>query len=45
MLREFANEEQNEMIDEALAGDDARGLAATWDDDEAWESFRAAMAD
>lgn len=42
MLREWANEETNELIDEALRPP-PRYLSADWDDDEAWESFASAM--
>jgi hypothetical protein len=42
MIREWADEDGNEMIDEALATP-ARYLADTWDDDEAWASFSSAM--
>lgn len=42
MIREWADEDTHERIDEALKPD-ARSLAATWDDDEAWAEFEAAV--
>ena len=44
MIREWADEDTREQIDEALAPQ-GRAMVATWDDDEAWESFQAAMRD
>lgn len=41
MVREWADEEQLDQIEEALAPK-GRALAATWDDDEAWELFESA---
>lgn len=41
MIREWANEEQLAQIEEALTPK-GRALAATWDDDEAWELFESA---
>lgn len=42
MVREWADSDTSEMIDEALEPP-AGMLAATWDDDEAWESFQSAI--
>lgn len=41
MIREWANEEQLAQIEEALIPK-GRAIAATWDDDEAWELFESA---
>lgn len=41
MIREWADEEQLDQIEEALTPK-GRALAATWDDDEAWELFESA---
>ncbi len=42
MIREWADEDLNEQIDEALLPR-GRGLVATWDDDDAWGQFEDAM--
>ena len=42
MIREWADEDTRDQIDDALATP-AAALAATWDDDEAWEMFESAM--
>jgi hypothetical protein len=42
MLREWADQDTHDMIDEALLPP-ARMLAATWDDDDAWSTFESAM--
>ena len=42
MIREWADEDTREQIDEALRPT-ARALAATWDDDDAWSEFESTM--
>jgi hypothetical protein len=42
MIREWADEDTNERIDEALTPQ-GRDLAATWDDEDAWAQFQEAM--
>ena len=42
MIREWANEDQLYEIEEALQPD-AKSLAATWDDEEAWAAFESAL--
>lgn len=42
MIREWADEDTHERIDEALLPP-AGALAATWDDDHAWAQFQQAM--
>ena len=42
MIREWADEDTIEQIDEALIPK-GQALAATWDDDEAWSTFQSAM--
>ena len=42
MIREWADEDQQEQINEALRPK-GRALALTWDDDEAWAEFESAM--
>ena len=44
MIREWASADQLDMIEEALMPDAAH-LAQTWDDDEAWATFEAALRD
>lgn len=41
MIRQYADEETQWMIDEALTPK-GQALADTWDDDEAWEMFESA---
>jgi hypothetical protein len=42
MIREWADEDQQYQIDEALLPQ-GRSLAATWDDDEAWAEFEQTL--
>lgn len=42
MLRQWADEDTHDLIDDALRSP-ARTLAATWDDDEAWAEFESTM--
>ena len=42
MIREWADADQNDMIDEALIPP-AKYLAMTWNDDDAWAAFEGAM--
>lgn len=42
MIRQWADADTHDLIDEALEPP-ASHLAATWDDDDAWASFESAM--
>lgn len=42
MIREWANEDQREEIDEYLRPP-TRLLGVTWDDDEAWAEFESTL--
>ena len=42
MIREWADADANDMIDEALLPP-AKYLSMTWSDDEAWATFETAM--
>jgi hypothetical protein len=42
MVREWADEDQQEQIDEALIPQ-GRALAATWSDEDAWAEFESTM--
>lgn len=42
MIRQWADEDQREQIDEALRPK-GRAMAATWDDDDAWAEFESTL--
>ena len=44
MIREWADEDTREQIDEALSPTGS-ALVDNWDDEDAWASFQAAMQD